>query len=225
MEAMQQKSTALSREQQSVIEDPKIIYLVEALARKTCQLLGRPPSDQEELRNVGLGVLPEIVLRFDTSKGVTFVSFAYVRIRGSMIDHIRMMTGYRRRGKKAATHVSISASRNLDILFYGGNKAQASSADPISYDERTWAQGNLDQSFDQGTAAFRYCLIKNVRAAFERLDKKERDIIALYYFEGKTLEEVSQQIGYTKSWTSRLHDRVLAKLRHILAPTEETTSS
>jgi DNA-directed RNA polymerase specialized sigma subunit len=98
---MTRRSIALSTEQQSIIKHPDIINLVGALARKTTQLLKRPPSEEEELRNVGLSTLPEIVLRFDKARGVTFTTFAYRRIRGAMIDHIRKSSGYSRSEKKS----------------------------------------------------------------------------------------------------------------------------
>jgi len=34
----------------------------------------------------------------------------------------------------------------------------------------------------------------------------------MYYFQSKTLEEIGDKLGLSKSWTSRLHARALALL-------------
>lgn len=203
---MTRRSIALSTEQQSIIKHPDIINLVGALAHKTTQLLKRPPSEEEELRNVGLSTLPEIVLRFDEARGVTFVTFAYRRIRGAMIDHIRKSSGYSRSEKKAATHVSISENRAAERLFYSGTKA-------------------LENLHDQTVLIGERSLAKHVVSLMEKLGPKEQAIMRLHYIEGLSFVEISRHIGCTESWTSRLHERALAHLREMLRSAEEATTS
>ena len=48
-----------------------------------------------------------------------------------------------------------------------------------------------------------------MKEAIESLPDKERKLIKMYYFQNKTLEESGEDLGLSKSWTSRLHARAL----------------
>ncbi|EKD42204.1 MAG: RNA polymerase sigma factor, partial [uncultured bacterium] len=50
---------------------------------------------------------------------------------------------------------------------------------------------------------------EKMRDAIECLPDKERKLIKMYYFQNKTLQEIGNKLGLSKSWTSRLHARAL----------------
>jgi RNA polymerase sigma factor for flagellar operon FliA len=56
-----------------------------------------------------------------------------------------------------------------------------------------------------------------VTAALDRLPERERRIIELCYFEGKTLEQAAAVMGFRRSWASRLVTRALVVLRAAIA--------
>jgi RNA polymerase sigma factor for flagellar operon FliA len=56
-------------------------------------------------------------------------------------------------------------------------------------------------------------LARQVQRIIETLPGPEQEIIYGCYFEGKTLAEVSEELGLSRSWTCRLHARALARLR------------
>ncbi len=51
-----------------------------------------------------------------------------------------------------------------------------------------------------------------MRAAIGKLSKSDQEIITAYYFEDKSLEEVGNGLGLSKSWTCRKHARAMEKL-------------
>jgi DNA-directed RNA polymerase specialized sigma subunit len=55
-----------------------------------------------------------------------------------------------------------------------------------------------------------------VTAALARLPERERHLIKLCYFEGKTLEQAAAVMGFRRSWASRLVTRALVTLRAAL---------
>ena len=57
---------------------------------------------------------------------------------------------------------------------------------------------------------------QHVRAAVAALPEKERQLMELYYFEDKTLEEAGAALGLSKSWACRLHARAVNQLRRAL---------
>jgi RNA polymerase sigma factor for flagellar operon FliA len=61
---------------------------------------------------------------------------------------------------------------------------------------------------------------KRIRKAIGMLPEKERRLLHAYYFNAKTLEEAGEEIGQSKSWTSRLHARAIEKLKQLLVEDE-----
>jgi RNA polymerase sigma factor (sigma-70 family) len=55
-----------------------------------------------------------------------------------------------------------------------------------------------------------------VRKTIASLGDQERQLMEMYYYREMSLQEVGDHLGLSKSWTSRLHGRVVDKLRRIL---------
>jgi RNA polymerase sigma factor for flagellar operon FliA len=53
---------------------------------------------------------------------------------------------------------------------------------------------------------------EKLRTLVARLPFAESRLIQLVYFEGYTLQESASQLGFSKSWASRLHARILEQL-------------
>ena len=68
-----------------------------------------------------------------------------------------------------------------------------------------------DVEIDNGRLGLR------VRAAIQRLPARERQLMELYYFAGKNLEEAGAEMGLSKSWACRLHARAIHLLREALS--------
>ncbi len=49
--------------------------------------------------------------------------------------------------------------------------------------------------------------------AMQKLDKREKDILLLRYFEGKTQTEISQEVGISQAQVSRLEKSALKQIR------------
>jgi RNA polymerase sigma factor for flagellar operon FliA len=55
-----------------------------------------------------------------------------------------------------------------------------------------------------------------VRQTLKKLSTQERQLLELYYYKDMSLDAVGKQLGLSKSWTSRLHARVIEKLHRML---------
>ena len=62
---------------------------------------------------------------------------------------------------------------------------------------------------------------RRARDAVAKLPERERQLIELYYFAEKNLEEAGAALGLSKSWACRLHARAIALLREAMADTIE----
>lgn len=56
----------------------------------------------------------------------------------------------------------------------------------------------------------------SLREAINRLNKRERHIIDLRFYEGKTQMEVAQEIGISQAQVSRLEKNALKTMRNYL---------
>jgi RNA polymerase sigma factor for flagellar operon FliA len=55
-----------------------------------------------------------------------------------------------------------------------------------------------------------------VRETIKKLNDQERQLLEMYYYKEMSLQEVGEKLGLSKSWTSRLHARVIEKLHRLL---------
>lgn len=78
---------------------------------------------------------------------------------------------------------------------------------------------------EDGTQDFESALIENeehaeelskLHAAIEQLSERDRRIVQLYYFEGKTQQEIAAILGIAKSTMSELLPRILLRLKKFL---------
>ncbi len=58
--------------------------------------------------------------------------------------------------------------------------------------------------------------ILDVRIALSTLDKKEKSVIVLYFFEGRTEKEISELFSVSQQRVNILKKRALSKLRKFL---------
>lgn len=134
--------------------------------------------------------------RYDGRDGVEFMTFATYRIRGAMFDGLRAH-GWVPRGMFAEKAVFVLVCEPLDpvLLLHPDpkGKAEDDQLDDLEFDE----------------------IARTMHRAIRRLPKKERELIRRYYFGDLSLDSVGKSIGLSKSWTSRLHDRTIEKLRRL----------
>ena len=214
----------------------KHLTLVEAIARKVKRTLGGA-MEVDDLVGYGRKGLVEAAERFDGRAGVAFTTFAYYRIRGAMYDGVRAMGWYSRADyaryraeERANEYLQSQADRE------GAAQAQAPGAGaPPKRDSAETLAGIAETLSGIATihitsleAASRVAdeslpppdaavdtrrLSKRVRDALGTLPDKERQLMELYYFGEKNLEEAGAQMGLSKSWACRLHARAVDLLR------------
>jgi RNA polymerase sigma factor for flagellar operon FliA len=212
------------------------LSLVQALARKVKKTLGAS-MDLEDLVGYGSKGLVEAAERFDARHGVAFTTFAYYRIRGAMYDGLRTMGWYSRADyaryraeERANEYLRSQADREGAARAEAPGETGKSTAETLdSVSEllsgiatvhitsleaaSTVADESLpppDSAVDTGRLSLR------VREAVKALPPKERQLMELYYFADKTLQEAGAELGLSKSWACRLHARAVDLLREAL---------
>jgi RNA polymerase sigma factor for flagellar operon FliA len=195
-----------------------------------------PPQMKEEFVSAGLFGLIEAAGRFKPERGQQFKTFAFLRIRGAVIDYIRQscdLSGYayrRLKSLEAAQQLredrleekEAASARDVDTFEQSVGclektaiifrlTRQAGSEDASATDQESQ---NPERSLENRRTA------KKIREIVATLPEKERIIVEQYYFHDRKLVDVAEQFaGLSKSWVSRLHDRAIEMLREKIAAT------
>ena len=93
---------------------------------------------------------------------------------------------------------------------------------PVSLFEPVYSEGGdtlyvMDQISDKKNLEENWVEDISLRDAMNRLGERERHIIDLRFYEGKTQMEVADEIGISQAQVSRLEKSALKSIRHYLS--------
>jgi len=198
-----------------------------------------PPSvEVDDLIQSGVIGLLEAAQKFDPRQGASFETFAGLRIRGAMIDHIRPNDWTPRSVSRRAREVSAAVSRvesrvgrdaqdsevmaelGMDADTYHSTLRDIASVRITSLDALPPAAGERALPDDSGSpesqtvgAHFHAALA----AALDALPERERLVMSLYYAEELNLREIGAVLGVTESRACQLHSRAVLRPRAALS--------
>ena len=198
-------------------------YLVGGLV-KTMNL---PPELFDEFVAAGNLGLVEAAQRYDSDSGKDFSAFAYLRIRGAVIDSIREcadLTGKAYRYVRALQAINEHREDLINVLV-----PDAEQGDILARVMDYAATGTLcfrlnladveNELQDDGAGDPERALniqqdSELLRQLVLELPEKERRVIEDYYYRGHSLAQISRDYeDFSKSWVSRLHSRALELLK------------
>ncbi len=206
---------------------------VHAIAKRMIAGYSLPAENLDEMISAGYLGLVEAAGRYDSNTGSSFKSFAFLRIRGAIIDSIRSnseITGKAYRLAKAWSaiqQIEESLGSELDqenepeqllanVLEFAASGALAFKLSLSDFEEEAADFSGLNHNQED-------CLVsseekKIIRQLVRKLPEKERFIIESYYFEEKTLSEITLLLGdHSKGWISRLHVKALSRLKYLVS--------
>lgn len=205
---------------------PLVLHLAKKIARSLPF-----PTDFEDLIAYGQLGLVEASERFDATRGNSFSTFAYYRIRGAIYDGLREMGVISRsRTVRFAAHANELLTTEMDDATAESGSG-AAVEDEIKSVEKLIdnllpiyflsldAEGALEIKDD---AAFttedyeRAELLSLVREVLEELDAEESEMLDKIYYKHISMTDLAAQMGVTKSWVSRLHARAVKHLQAAL---------
>jgi RNA polymerase sigma factor for flagellar operon FliA len=210
------------------------LSLVEKLASHISRKM--PPSvERDDLVQFGYLGLIDAATKFrpDNEAGASFATFAGWRIRGAIFDGLRIDAWPRTIRKfiklrnqaytklEAAglpiTDASTAAMMGLPQEKYDAQSLRIQSLYKPDHEsiEHTTAE---DLFLGDETNA----LLHN---ALRTLEVRDQLVLRMYYFENRTMAEVSEAIGVNESRVSQLHKRALGRLRDALTQPPESISA
>jgi RNA polymerase sigma factor for flagellar operon FliA len=201
------------------------MVVVDAVAYRLARRLG-PHVELEELRAIGRLALVRVNQSFDPARS-TFAAYAAYKLKWAIFDEVRRTTHAR---SAAARLSSVMASeRQLEQVadpdeatdlsaegfqsrLTGLLEDQAAALAMGLSTSRADAMSLGDDSGSPEEVTARAQVAASVRGALSELPERERTLVERHYYGGEAFDVIAEDLGISKSWASRLHDRAIATL-------------
>ena len=198
-------------------------------------------ENADDLFQIGCIGLMKAIDNFDNTLGVKFSTYAVPMIAGEIRRYLRDNNSIRvSRSLRDTAYKAIYARENLtrqyarepclseiateigipdeEIVF-----ALDAIQSPVSLYEPVYTEGGdtlyvMDQISDKKNKEDLWIENLSLREAMQRLGTREKYIIQLRFYEGKTQMEVAQEIGNSQAQVSRLEKNALKSMRNYLRP-------
>lgn len=212
--------------------------LVKSLAWKIHAKVPRR-IELDDLIAFGQVGLAEAARDFDPSRGNSFTTYAYYRVRGAIFDGLSKMAWFSRADQ---ARMRYDALANGVLELDGGERESGEGESGDLKNDVRWLRqmaGTLAMSYlsshaaDDGSdaaatledhsvqappaAAIRQETIRKLHELIDALPADAASLVRGTYFEGLTLKEAGERIGISKAWASRLHARTLERLARALS--------
>jgi RNA polymerase sigma factor for flagellar operon FliA len=234
-EAYGSSEKSAERERILLEQLPQVRYI----ARRIYERLPRHVP-LEDLVHAGVLGLMDALGKYDPGKHVQFGSYAKFRIRGAILDSLRELDwsprDLRRKGRRIEeAHRKLSLelgrspseaelARELDLDLGGFQKllAELDGLELANLRLKPSPDGREEDLCEYLPDSpednpFHCCLRSEMKQilsqAIGALPEKERQVLALYYFEELTMKEVGAVLGVGESRVSQIHTLAMIRLR------------
>ena len=201
-----------------------------------------PTLDHQDLVSHGIAGLIEAFDRFDPARGVSFETYASQRIRGAVLDTLRLLDTVPRSVRQRAAQIerAIQELRTMDKIWPSDSEIAAHLGWSVStfhevLDQAQIAFLSLDSPFldlQQGDESLllgealedptvqdvieeieERDLRRELTEAIRDLPEREQLVLSLYYYEELTIREVGEVLDISPSRVSQLMARAIMTLR------------
>ncbi|WP_244244572.1 sigma-70 family RNA polymerase sigma factor [Marinilactibacillus kalidii] len=200
--------------------------------------------DHEDMVNIGVIGLMDALDRYDETQKVPFENYAYIRIKGAIIDEIRK-TSRVPRSRMAKLNTYYKAKEELELEFRR-NATEAEVCQKlgltkkdlegihdtvhqlayVSLDEVINVDSDnevtiLDALDDQNSPSLDNAILKQEQSlylsnAVDKLSEREKQMLQLIYVERLSMKEVAFIFDISIPRVSQIHGKTLLKLRENL---------
>lgn len=217
------------------------LSVVDFIAERLLMTLPRS-IELDDLKSAGMFGLMDAIDGFDLDRGIKFKTYCSTRVRGAILDELRSQDWVPRlvrlrahqiaraqaaleaRHGRAPTHAEMAGEMDVSLGDYMSMMEEARAHTVRSLQE-TWDDGNGDQSAekidflrDPGSPDPADVLNQEdvMRAIIRSLNRREKQIILMYYRDGLTMKQIGEVLQLTESRVCQIHSNVMRKLKNHL---------
>jgi RNA polymerase sigma factor for flagellar operon FliA len=197
----------------------------------------------EDLISSGVLGLLEAMEKFDPGRGIKLNTFAYLRIRGAMIDELRKRDWFPRsartkakkleevirkleirlgrypREEEVAEELKVDLDDYLIMLKDYGSLSILSIED-ISEVSGMDRDGLIRYVMEDGASPEKHAEMNELESLLgkeiDRLPEKQKLVLSLYYYEDMNMKEIAEVLGITEARISQIHSQAVLCLRTCL---------
>lgn len=195
--------------------------------------------DLNDLISAGVFGLMDAIEAFDLDRGVKFETYCVPRIRGAMLDELRTMDWVPRLVRSKASKLEaarkeaeaelgrppsdaeIAKKMGLPMEEYDKHKTEASAVNLVSLNKKWYETDSYkdvreidiieDTKGEDPTDGIQKRDV--MKLVTKGLNRNERLIIILYYYEELTMKEIGTTLGLSESRVSQMHSSIVARLK------------
>ncbi|MBU5314253.1 FliA/WhiG family RNA polymerase sigma factor [Tissierella carlieri] len=214
------------------------IGLVKIVAGRMYNFYGSK-IEYDDLLGYGVLGLIDSIDKFDITKNIKFETYAQIRIKGAIIDNIRKLDwiprslrkkskdvqnsisflenklGRSPKNEEIAKHLKISLSE-LEILLSDISTFNISSLEEVLLTKGDYSS-EIQQDIGTPEDIYEGKEIKEILStSIDALNKNERLVISLYYYEELTYKEIGHVMELSESRISQIHSKAILKIKIFL---------
>lgn len=211
--------------------DKLVADYIPAVRNVAYKLKERLPDniEYEELFSIGIEELVKKSKTYDPAQNDNFWGFCNKRVSGAMLDYLRSLDIISRANRKIIKYIAEEIHKYYNIHQKEPSDeylAKKLDVEPEKIKNARAAQEIYSvMPLDEQLAVFEDTArstedkaildntIEYITKIIDTLEKRERLVIQLYYFEELNLREISQTLNITQSRISQIHKGVLLKIR------------
>lgn len=196
----------------------------------------------DDLIQIGYFGLVTAAQKYSVKEGASFASYAVLRIRGAIVDHLRKSSNLCRTTIQMQQKTKMVEASLLKKLHRSPSRQEISDELGIKIDEfdeweRAFAANvhtSLDAAYDEFSMWFvskdsspeqklnEADLRKSLRMSLEDLSQKEALVIQLYYVEELNVYEIAEVLDVTTGRVSQIKKSAISKLRNSMDQREKS---
>lgn len=206
----------------------------------------QPLAQLEDLESAGICGLLQAMDSYDSDRNIQFNTFAYYRIRGSIVDYLRSIDQLPRKQRKNYGQIQavideksqilgrepsdqeIADELGMDIndyhlLLSNVQQRNVLSLDSPTYNDESGSFYDIHEDPNSKTPDMDLEKKERTEALKKKIGQlKERDrlILMLYYYEDMTMSEIALLMELTEARISQIVGKLLLQLKHDLGKEE-----
>jgi RNA polymerase sigma factor for flagellar operon FliA len=185
----------------------------------------------------GVFGLIDAIDKFDYNRGVKFDTYAQLRIRGAIIDHLReidwLPRSVRQKAKelekayseleaelgRSATDEEMAVRLGVTVDEFQKKVINVSTYSLVSLDDLLEQKkeqiSETDNESERPESVIENIELKNILIdTVNTLPEKEKTIITLYYYEELTYKEIGKILNISESRVSQLHTKAIIRMKN-----------
>ena len=222
--------------QQDNSADDLVTQHASLVKRIAYHLKGRLPDtvQVDDLIQSGMLGLLEAAKNFDSRQGASFETYAGIRIRGAMLDEIRLgdwtprsvhrkaremnqaIKNIEDRKLGSATDTEIATEMGISLDEFNQILRNSSVSKIFSIDESEVEQdynSSISTKIQPETIYKREELAGALEGIIDSLPEREKLVMSFYYEEEMNLREIGEVLGVSESRVSQIHGKALMTIR------------